>query len=79
MKKRISLLLALLLSFMSCQTIRKGLNDTVLYQQSIQNSIYPEASKVYDKLVPVVKQNQNLIWKNIKVKQQSCKIVVEIE
>jgi len=65
MKINISLLLALFLSFMACQTTRKGLNDTILYQQSIQNAIYPEASKVSDKLVPVVKQNQNLVWKNI--------------
>ena len=66
MKTKNSLLLALLLSFMACQTTRKGLNDTILYQQSIQNAIYPEASKVYDKLVPVVKENQNLVWKSIK-------------
>jgi len=66
MKRKVSLLLVLLLSFMACQTTKKGLNDTVLYQQSIQNAIYPEASKVSDKLVPVVKQNQNLVWKNIR-------------
>ena len=66
MKTKNSLLLALLLSFMACQTIKKDLNDTVLYRQSIQNSIYPEAGKVSDKLVPVVKENQNLVWKNIK-------------
>ena len=65
MKTKTSLLLALLLSFMACQTTRKGLNDTVFYQQSIRNSIYPEASKVSDKLVPVVKQNKDLVWKNI--------------
>lgn len=65
MKKRISLLLFLFLSFMACQIIRKDLNDTFLYQQSIQNSIYPEARKVSDKLAPVVKQNQNLVWKNL--------------
>lgn len=33
MKIKNSLLLALLLSFMACQTTKKGLNDTVLYQQ----------------------------------------------
>lgn len=65
MKTKNLIMLALFLSFMACQTIRKDLNDTVLYQQSIQNAIYPEASKVSDKLVPVVKQNQNLVWKNI--------------
>jgi len=65
MKTKTSLLLALLLLFMACQTTKKSLNDTVLYQQSIRNSIYPEASKVSDKLVPVVKQNQDLVWKNI--------------
>lgn len=70
MKTKISLLLVLVLAFMACQTTniadRTVKNDTFLYQQSIQNSIYPEASKVSGKLVPVVKQNQNLIWKNIK-------------
>lgn len=66
MKTRNSLLLALLLSFMACQTTKKAQDDTFLYQQSIQNAIYPETSKVYNNLVPVVKQNQNLVWKNIK-------------
>jgi hypothetical protein len=70
MKTKTPLLLALLLSFMACQTTkvaeRNAKNDTFLYQQSIQNAIYPEASKVYDRLVPVVKQNQKLVWKNIK-------------
>lgn len=69
MKTKTSLLLALLLSFMACQTTkvaeRNSKNDTFLYQQSIQDAIYPEASKVYDKLVSVVKQNPNLVWKNI--------------
>jgi hypothetical protein len=41
------------------------LSDSNLYRQSIQNAIYPEPGKVYDKLVPVTKQNQNLVWKNI--------------
>ena len=66
MKTKNSLLLVLFLSFMACQTTRNAKNATVLYQQSIQNSIYPEASKVSDKLIPVVKENQNLVWKNIK-------------
>jgi hypothetical protein len=70
MKTKTSLLLALVLTFMACQTTniadRTAKNDTFLYQQCIKNSIYPEASKVSDKLVPVVKQNQNLIWKTIK-------------
>jgi hypothetical protein len=70
MKTKTALLLALVLAFMACQTTkiaeRKANNDKFLYQQSIQNSIYPEANTVYDKLVPVVKQNQNLVWKNIK-------------
>ena len=69
MKTKTVLLLTLVLAFMACQTTRiaerKAKKDTFLYQQSIQKSMYPEASKVYDKLVPVVKQNQyfwNLSW-----------------
>lgn len=65
MKTKNSLLLALFLLLVACQITKKGLNDAVLYQQSIQNAIYPDASKVSDKLVPVVRQNQNLVWKNI--------------
>lgn len=58
------MLFILLISF-SCQTILKTQSDSALYQQSIENAIYPEASKVYNNLVPVDKQNPNLIWKNI--------------
>lgn len=66
MKTKNSLLLALFLLLVSCQITKKGLNDAVLYQQSIQNAIYPDANKVSDKLVPVVRQNKNLVWKNIR-------------
>lgn len=62
MKTKISLLLSLVLFFAACQTTK---NYTVLYQQSIQNAIYPDSSKVYGKLVPIVKQNPNLVWKTI--------------
>ena len=65
MKTTIYLLLSVILLGTACQTINKTKYDTILYQQSIQNAIYPEASKVYDKLVPVERQNQNLVWKNI--------------
>ena len=59
--------LSLVFFFMACQVInvadRKLLKDNVLYEQSIRNAIYPEKAKIYDKLVPIVKQNPNLIWK----------------
>ncbi len=69
MKTKILALFYLVLFFTSCQTVNvvelRSRNDAILYRQSIQNAIYPEAEKVYDKLVPVVKENPNLEWKSI--------------
>ncbi len=69
MKARTSLLLFVLLVFGACQTLRtthqENQTDTYLYQKSIEDAIYPKASKVYDNLVDIDKQNKNLFWKNI--------------
>lgn len=65
MKTRNSLLFFIFLIVSSCQTIFKTQSDSALYQQSIENAIYPEAGKVYSELVQVNKSNKNLIWKNI--------------
>ena len=69
MKTRFSLLLFVLLIFGACQNLRitdrKNQDDSFLYQKSIKDAIYPEAGDVYNALVPVDKQNKNLIWKNI--------------
>jgi hypothetical protein len=69
MKTKISILLFVLLIFGSCQTLKisesGNFTDAFLYQKSIKDAIYPETGEVYNKLVRVDKQNNNLIWKNI--------------
>lgn len=63
MKLKTYHLLFLLLIFGACRTLK--VSDHILYQQSIENSIYPEISKVDTSLVSIDKQNKSLIWKTI--------------
>ena len=69
MKTRTLLLALIVLITGACKTLNVGVEqkqrDESLYRQSIENAIYPEASKVDTNLVPVTKQNQHLVWKNI--------------
>ena len=63
------LLFFVLLFSGACHTY-KGVNlsekkATLLYQRSIQNSIYPNESKVSTSLVSLDKKNENLVWKKI--------------
>jgi hypothetical protein len=43
-------------------------SDNILYQKAIQNSIYPEKTKIDKNLVAIAKQNQNIVWKTINIK-----------
>ncbi len=65
MKIKLAWFLLIAVVFLGCKTQTKLLSDEVLYQQSIQNSIYPTANKVSEKLVPITHENRNLVWKNI--------------
>lgn len=69
MKTRIPLSFLILLLFGACQILKVGnhenLTDRQLYRESIKNAIYPDSSKVDTSLVPITKQNQNLVWKNM--------------
>jgi len=38
-------------------------SDSVIYNEAIQYAMYPEEFKVYDSLVPITKENPDLIWK----------------
>ncbi|MFT5165811.1 MAG: hypothetical protein ACI8P3_001041 [Saprospiraceae bacterium] len=70
-KMKISTLLIpfVLLLSAGCYTFNSiNLNDkkaAKLYQRSIEDAIYPEAKKVDTNLVPLDKQNKNLVWKSI--------------
>jgi hypothetical protein len=57
--------------FTACQTLQPVTTVTVkktdkeLYQSSIEESMSPAPSKVYNNLVPITKDNKNLVWKTI--------------
>lgn len=57
------------LFFGACSTTKTlqqtTLSDADLYQQAIQNSIYPDSSKLFDGLVAINNDNKNLVWKTI--------------
>lgn len=40
-------------------------NDSVLYRQAVKSAMYSEINKIDTNLVPINKQNNNLIWKQI--------------
>lgn len=63
--KRLAWFLLAAVALVGCKTQTKLLSDDFLYRQSIQNSIYPTADKVSDQLVPITKDNRNLVWKTI--------------
>ncbi len=44
-------------------SLPKNTSDQSLYQQSIVNAMSPEPDKVYDKLIPITRQNPDLRWK----------------
>jgi hypothetical protein len=63
--KKFAFFLVLAIALLGCKVQTKLMSDEFLYRQAIQNSIYPTAGKVSDKLVPITKDNPNLIWKTI--------------
>lgn len=66
--KALGLLVVILVSG-SCvsmkRSVREKLRDEMVYRTAIENAIYPEVSKVDTNLVPVTRQNPNLVWKSI--------------
>jgi len=67
MKYSSTLLFFIFLALVSCVTIndRNLNNQAILYQQSIVNAMSPDSVKVCNSLLPINKQNNNLIWKTI--------------
>jgi len=63
--RKLAYFLLVVVALLGCRMQTKLLGDDFLYRQSIQNSIYPTAEKVSDRLVPITKENRNLVWKNI--------------
>lgn len=63
--RKLAYFLLVVVALFGCKTQSRLLSDDFLYRQSIQNSIYPTADKVSDKLVPITKENRNLVWKTI--------------
>lgn len=63
--RKIAWFLVAAVALLGCKTRMMLLSDEALYRQSIQNSIYPTADKVSEQLVPITKDNRNLIWKTI--------------
>lgn len=49
----------------SCTLLNKMPNNSILYQQAIQNSIYPENAKIDSNLVAITEQNKDIVWKTI--------------
>ena len=56
-----AVLLALSL-LISCRVLQR---PAVLYQHAILNSMAPDSSKIYNRLISTSKQNKNLVWKSI--------------
>lgn len=68
MFKKISSCILLPLLFLSCATQKASMrsaSDADIYQQAIVNSMSPEPSKIYGDLLPITKENKNLVWKTI--------------
>ena len=69
MNTRKLLIVLSLLILIACEPLKKmdqNANDNAfLYKQAIQNSMYPEASKIDTNLIAINKLNKNLVWKNI--------------
>lgn len=63
--RNLACFLVAVIALAGCKTPSKLLSDKLLYQRSIQNSIYPTADKVSDHLVPITRDNRNLVWKTI--------------
>jgi len=63
-KKNTWLLLALFVAVI-CQPLagQNNEDDSTLYRQAVQSAMYPQTSKIDTNLVPINKQNTNLIWK----------------
>ena len=62
-------LLFFVLVLASCQSVKTlpktGTDAPSLYQASIENSMSPAPSKVYNQLVAITPENKNLTWKKI--------------
>lgn len=70
---RTLVLLLGLLTLMACQSTQQ-LGTTpptteALYRQAIQEAAYPAPAKVYDQLVAINENNDQLVWKTIKGKK----------
>ena len=44
---------------------RTEINNSVLYQESITNSMSPDLNKIFKNLVAITPENNDLVWKNI--------------
>ena len=49
----------------SCSLMNKMPLDSILYQRAIQNSIYPEKTKIDTNLIAITGLNQNIVWKTV--------------
>lgn len=69
MKKSIFLFLLFILFAGSCQSLKTtkklATQNKLLYQKSIENSMSPSPDKIYDNLISITPQNNDLIWKNM--------------
>ena len=67
-RKKTSKTLGVLLAFF-CITFQLSgqeyLKDSTIYKEAIQDAMYPDASKVYNKLWAVDQSNKKLIWKEV--------------
>ena len=51
----------------SCSLFKNSITDNnILYQNAIENAIYPKVTKIDTNLVAITEQNPNLIWKTFK-------------
>ena len=61
--KKILLILCIAPLWAFSQTMAKS--DSTSYRSAVKDAMYPEQKDVYDKLIPITKKNNNLIWKTI--------------
>lgn len=70
---RILALLVWLLTLVACQTTQQlstaPTSTATLYQQAIQEAAYPTPAKVYDQLVAINENNDQLVWQTIQGKK----------
>ena len=64
MRKYFSFVVLGLLQFSACKVLTHSKNTGAVYQNAIENSMYPTEEKIHP-LLAISKQNPNLIWKTI--------------